>query len=192
MMKDSATREPSVPQMTIEVIVIPVSEVDRAKRFYGELGWRLDMDVATSDEYRAIQFTPPGSACSIMIGRGITTAAPGSVQGLHLIVSDIVAMRDFLLSRSIEASEPFSDPGGVFHHAGSDGLQSGLRPQRHSYGSYISFHDPDGNGWVCQEVNARLLGDVDTGGTITSARGLQRALLHTEELSSLKAEKLST
>jgi catechol 2,3-dioxygenase-like lactoylglutathione lyase family enzyme len=163
-------------EMKIEVIVIPVSDVDRAKRFYSELGWRLDLDIAASDEYRAVQFTPPGSSCSIMFGRGITTAAPGSAQGLHIIVSDIVAARTQLVNRGIDVSEPFHDPGGLFHHASRDGIRSGLQPQRRSYGSYASLTDPDGNGWVLQEVTGRLLGDVDTGGTLTSMMGLQRAL----------------
>jgi len=167
-------------EMKIEVIVIPVSDVVRAKHFYGELGWRLDLDIATGEDYRAVQFTPPGSSCSIMFGRGITTAAPGSAQNLHLIVPDIVAARTQLLERGIKVGELFHDPGGLFHHADRRCIRNGLQPQRHSYGSYASFCDPDGNGWVFQEVTVRLLGDVDTGGTLTSVNGLLRALRHAE------------
>jgi catechol 2,3-dioxygenase-like lactoylglutathione lyase family enzyme len=144
--------------MKIEVIVIPVSDVDRAKHFYGQLGWRLDLDYSGRDDYRVIQFTPPGSGCSIMFGKNITTAAPGSVKALHLIVSDIQATREDLLRRGIAVSAPFHDPGGIFHHASANHLVSGPNPQRKSYASYASFNDPDGNGWVLQEVTARLTG----------------------------------
>ena len=146
--------------MKIEVVVIPVSDVDRAKRFYSQLGWRLDLDYSSRDDYRVIQFTPPGSGCSIMFGKNITTATPGSVKALHLIVSDIEATRDGLLRRGIAVSAPFHDPGGIFHHAGADHLVSGPNPQRKSYASYASFSDPDGNGWVLQEVTARLTGYI--------------------------------
>jgi catechol 2,3-dioxygenase-like lactoylglutathione lyase family enzyme len=118
-------REPAVEtsragtiDMKLEVVVIPVSDVDRAKRFYGDLGWRLDLDYTAGDDYRVIQFTPPGSGCSVIFGKNVTAAAPGSAQGLHLIVSDIEAARDQLLRRGIEISEPFHDAGGIFHHAG--------------------------------------------------------------------------
>jgi catechol 2,3-dioxygenase-like lactoylglutathione lyase family enzyme len=168
-------------EMKIEVIVIPVSDVDRAKRFYTSLGWRLDMDIATSETYRAVQLTPPGSSCSIMIGQGITSAPPGSVQGLHLVVSDIVATRAQLLNSGVKVSEPFHDPGGVFHHVFRGSLCDGLQPHRRTYGSYATFSDPDGNGWTLQEVTGRLLGDVDTGGELTSAIGLQKALQHAQE-----------
>jgi catechol 2,3-dioxygenase-like lactoylglutathione lyase family enzyme len=114
--------------MKLEVVVIPVSDVNRAKRFYGDLGWSLDY--TAGDDYRVIQFTPPGSGCSVIFGKNVTTASPGSFQGLHLIVSDIEAARDALLSRGIEISEPFHDAGGVFHHAGAKGLLSGPSPQR--------------------------------------------------------------
>jgi catechol 2,3-dioxygenase-like lactoylglutathione lyase family enzyme len=146
--------------MKIEVVVIPVSDIDRAKRFYGQLGWRLDLDYSGRDDYRVIQFTPPGSGCSIMFGKNVTTAAPGSVKALHLIVSDIDATRNELLSRGISVGAPFHDPGGIFHHAGADHLVSGPNPQRKSYASYASFSDPDGNGWVLQEVTARLTGYI--------------------------------
>jgi predicted enzyme related to lactoylglutathione lyase len=147
-------------EMKIEVVVIPVSDVDRAKRFYGQLGWRLDLDYSDRDDYRVIQFTPPGSGCSIIFGKNVTTAAPGSARALHLIVSDIEAARDQLLRRGVAVSAAFHDPGGIFHHAGASHLLSGPNPQRKSYASYASFSDPEGNGWVLQEVTARLTGHI--------------------------------
>jgi len=146
--------------MKLEVVVLPVADVDRAKRFYGDLGWRLDLDYAPGDDYRVIQFTPPGSGCSVIFGKNVTEAAPGSAQGLHLIVSDVAAARDQLLRRGIEISEPFHDPGGIFHHARAKDLAGGPNPQRKSYASYASFSDPDGNGWLLQEVTARLTGRI--------------------------------
>jgi catechol 2,3-dioxygenase-like lactoylglutathione lyase family enzyme len=150
-------REPAVEtlrgdtfDMKLEVIVIPVSDVDRAKRFYGDLGWRLDLDYTAGDDYRVIQFTPTGSGCSVIFGKNVTVAAPGSAQGLHLIVSDIDAARNALLRRGIKISEPFHDTGGVFHHANAKGIVIGPNPQRKSYASYASFRDPDGNGWLFQ------------------------------------------
>jgi catechol 2,3-dioxygenase-like lactoylglutathione lyase family enzyme len=169
----TATAQPV--EMKIEVIVIPVSDVDRAKRFYAGLGWRLDLDITADDQYRVIQFTPPGSSCSIIFGRGVTTATPGSAQGVHLIVSDIVAARAEMLARGIEVSAPFYDGGGLFHHASRESLTQGLQPQRNSYGSYASFRDPDGNGWVLQEITVRLTGDED-GGPLRSVQGLQASL----------------
>lgn len=128
----------------LEVIVIPVSDVDRAKRSYGDLSWRRDIDYTDGVDYRIIQFTPPDSGCSIIFGKNVTTAAPVSLQGLHLIVSDIQAARDQLLRRGIAIDEPFHDAGGIFHHAGGISLASGPNPQRKSYASYASFSDPDG------------------------------------------------
>ena len=172
-MSNAATlRKPAVDtshagtmDMKLEVVVIPVSDVDRAKRFYGNLGWRLDIDYAAGNDYRVVQFTPPGSGCSIMFGKNITAAAPGSAKALHLIVSDIEAVRDELLHRGIEISEPFHDAGGIFHHASGEALVSGPNPQRKSYASYASFSDPDGNGWVLQEVTVRLTGHIEAGDT---------------------------
>jgi catechol 2,3-dioxygenase-like lactoylglutathione lyase family enzyme len=165
-------REPAVEtlrgdtfDMKLEVIVIPVSDVDRAKRFYGDLGWRLDLDYAAGDDYRVIQFTPPGSGCSVIFGKNVTVAAPGSAQGLHLIVSDIDTARNALLRRGIKISEPFHDAGGVFHHANAKGIASGPNPRRKSYASYASFRDPDGNGWLLQEVTVRLTGHLEAGDT---------------------------
>jgi catechol 2,3-dioxygenase-like lactoylglutathione lyase family enzyme len=169
-------REPTV-DMKLEVVVIPVSDVDRAKRFYGDLGWRLDADFATSDKFRVVQFTPPGSPCSIIFGQGITSAVPGSAQGLHLIVSDIEAAHAALVDRGIDVSELFHDVGGVFHHAGHEGRLSGPDAERRSYASFASFSDPDGNGWLFQEVTVRLPGRVDAGDTaFTSSTELATAL----------------
>ena len=162
---EAGLREPAasdIVKMNIEVIVLPVVDADRAKRFYGNLGWRLDIDYAR-DDYRVIQFTPPGSGCSIIFGKNVTTALPGSVQGLHLIVSDIDAARSELNRRGIAVSDAFHDAGGIFHHAGSDVLATGPNPQRKSYASFASFSDPDGNGWVFQEITARLTGHIEDG-----------------------------
>ena len=154
---------PRTIDMKLEVIVIPVSDVDRAKRFYGDLGWRLDLDFSAGDDYRVIQFTPQGSSCSVIFGKNVTLAAAGSIQGLHLIVSDLERARGDMLRRGVTISEPFHDAGGVFHHANGDRQLDGPNPQRRSYASYASFSDPDGNGWVLQEVTARLSGDVKAG-----------------------------
>jgi len=138
--------------MKLEVVVIPVSDVDRAKRFYGDLGWRLDADFVVGSEFRGIQFTPPGSPCSIQFGKGITSAAPGSATALYLIVSDIEAARAALVARGVSVSE-------VFHRAGPGKPPlGGPDPERHSYASFATFNDPDGNSWLLQEVNTRLPG----------------------------------
>jgi catechol 2,3-dioxygenase-like lactoylglutathione lyase family enzyme len=138
--------------MKLEVVVIPVSDVDRAKRFYSKLGWRLDADFIIGDAFRVVQFTPPGSPASIHFGTGVTPAAPGSAQGLYLVVSDIEAARAELIDRGAEVGE-------LFHVAGpGQPPQSGLDPERRSYFSYASFSDPDGNGWLLQEVNTRFPG----------------------------------
>jgi len=158
--------------MKLEVVVIPVSDIDRAKRFYGNLGWRLDADFA-KDAFRVVQFTPPGSPCSIHLGTartGIEPAAPGSVQGLYLIVSDIEAAHADLAGRGVDVSE-------VFHRADPGGRLSGPDSARRSYSSFVSFSDPDGNGWLLQEVTARLPGRVDaTDTTFTSPAELAAAL----------------
>jgi catechol 2,3-dioxygenase-like lactoylglutathione lyase family enzyme len=166
--------------MKLEIVVIPVSDVDRAKRFYVGLGWRLDADVAKNDGFRVVQVTPPGSSCSVIFGASITSAAPGAAQGLHLIVSDAVAARAALMARGVEISEVFHDAAGIFHRAGHDNRISGPDPQRNSYASFASFSDPDGNGWLLQEITARLPGRIDThvvtfasAGELTAA--LQRA-----------------
>jgi len=145
-------------QMRLEVVVIPVSDVDRAKEFYERLGWRLDADVVNGDDFRVIQLTPPGSPCSIIFGTGITTAAPGSADGLYLVVDDIEAARAELSEHGVQVSEVFHDAGGVFHHAGTTARLPGPDPDRTSYASFASFSDPDGNGWMLQEVTTRLPG----------------------------------
>jgi catechol 2,3-dioxygenase-like lactoylglutathione lyase family enzyme len=145
--------------MKLEVVVVPVADVDRAKDFYMALGWREDADFAAGADFRVVQLTPPGSACSIIFGTGITSAAPGSAQGLDLAVTDIEAARVDLADRA-DVSEVFHDEGGVFHHAGTRGRVAGLAPDRKSYGSFASFSDPDGNGWLLQEVTMRLPGRV--------------------------------
>jgi catechol 2,3-dioxygenase-like lactoylglutathione lyase family enzyme len=134
-----------------EVTVVPVSDVDRAKDFYAEkLGFNVDVDHRASEDFRVVQLTPPGSAASISIGTGITTAAPGSYQGMHLVVDDIEAARAELTGRGVEVSEPF--------HFGAEGQTPGLHPERADYGTYLSFSDPDGNGWLIQEVRQRAPG----------------------------------
>ena len=145
-------------QMRLEVVVLPVSDVDRAKEFYERLGWRLDADVVNGDDFRVIQLTPPGSPCSIIFGTGITTAGPGSADGLYLVVDDIEAARAELSEHGVQVSEVFHDAGGVFHHAGTTARLPGPDPDRTSYASFASFSDPDGNGWMLQEVTTRLPG----------------------------------
>jgi catechol 2,3-dioxygenase-like lactoylglutathione lyase family enzyme len=148
--------------MKLEVVIIPVSDVDRAKEFYSSLGWRLDADFTAGNDWRGVQFTPPGSGCSVNFGKNVTTAAPGSAQGLYVTVSDIESARKDLLSRGIEVSEVFH---GSNVHSGSDEpylfgrlRASGPDPAHTSYFSFVSFHDPDGNGWLLQEITARLPG----------------------------------
>jgi len=161
----------------LEVVVIPVSNVDRAKSFYTRLGWRLDADVSGADGFRVVQVTPPGSPCSIIFGSGVTSAAPGSTHGLHLIVDDIVAACDVMRAHGVEISEIFHDIGGVFHHSDRNGRLAGPHPARASYSSFASFSDPDGNGWLFQEVTARLPGRIEGDGTaFHSPRDLASAL----------------
>ncbi len=167
--------------MKLEIVVIPVSDVDRAKRFYGGLGWRLDADFASGDDWRVIQFTPPGSGCSVIFGKNVTAAAPGSARGLYLIVSDIEAARNELLRRGVQVSEVFHGGGDV--HAGTDEpyLSGRLRvngpdPEHRSYGSFASFSDPDGNGWLFQEITHRLPGRVEGDTTFASSTELAAAL----------------
>jgi catechol 2,3-dioxygenase-like lactoylglutathione lyase family enzyme len=157
----------------LEVVVIPVADIERSKRFYGGLGWRLDADI-TRGAFRVVQFTPPGSPCSIQFGAGLTSSAPGCAQGAYLVVSDIQAARSELIARGVDVSE-------VFHRGGPSGRLPGADPERKSYGSFVSFADPDGNSWLVQEVTARLPGRVDevlTG--FTSATELANALRRAE------------
>ena len=161
--------------MKLEVVVIPVSDVDRAKHFYGNLGWRLDADFVVGDAFRGVQFTPPGSPSSIQFGKGVTSAAPGTTQGLYLVVSDIVAARAELVARGVDVSD-------VFHRAGPGKPPlGGPDPQRRSYFSYATFNDPDGNSWLLQEVTERFPGRVDANDTtFTSPVELAAALRRAE------------
>src|SRR5271169_604492 len=166
--------------MKLEIVVIPVSDVDRAKRFYAGLGWRLDADFASGDDYRVIQFTPPGSGCSVIFGKNVTAAPPGSAQGLYLIVSDIEAARNDLLARGVKVSEAFHGGGDVY--AGPDQPYlfgrlrvSGADPEHRSYRSFASFSDPDGNGWLFQEITTRLPGRLEGDTTFTSSTELATA-----------------
>jgi catechol 2,3-dioxygenase-like lactoylglutathione lyase family enzyme len=156
----AATDSPPVKpgEMRLEVVVLPVSDVDRAKSFYEGLGWRLDANLVVDDGYRVVQLTPPGSACSIIFGTGVTSARPGSAEGLQLSVYDIDEARADLIARGVEVSEPFHDETGIFHHAGTAGRLDGAAPGRADYGSFASFADPDGNGWLLQEIKTRLPG----------------------------------
>jgi catechol 2,3-dioxygenase-like lactoylglutathione lyase family enzyme len=170
------------PDLKLEVVVIPVSDVDRAKAFYERLGWRLDADFVTGDDFRVVQVTPPGSGCSVIFGKNVTAAEPGSARGLYLVVAEIEAARNDLLRRGVAISEAFHDGGDV--HTGPDEPYlfgrlrvSGSDPERRSYRSFASFHDPDGNGWLLQEVTARLPGRIDaTSTTFASASDLASAL----------------
>jgi catechol 2,3-dioxygenase-like lactoylglutathione lyase family enzyme len=142
--------------MKLEVVLVPVSDVDRAKAFYERLGWRMDIDYVGDEEgFRVVQFTPPGSQCSIIIGDGITAAAPGSYEGLQLTVVDIEAARAELIERGVEVSAVFHDAGGIFHHIGTANRTEGPAPENADYGSFATFSDPDGNGWLLQEIRTR-------------------------------------
>jgi catechol 2,3-dioxygenase-like lactoylglutathione lyase family enzyme len=175
------SRVPKV-DMKFEIVVIPVSNVDRAKEFYTKLGWRLDADYAKGDEFRIIQLTPPGSGCSVMFGTNITDAIPGSAQGLYLIVSDIEAARGELLSHGVDISDVFHGGNGVFSGPDEPYLFGRLRvsgpdPERNSYRSFASFKDPDGNRWLLQEVTIRMPGRLDpTATSFVSVNDLESAL----------------
>ena len=172
--------------MKLDVVVLPVGDVDRAKQFYEKIGWRLDADFAAGIDFRVIQFTPPGSACSVIFGKNVTAAAPGSAQGLYLIVSDIAAARDELLGRGVEMSEMFHDAAGVYAAKDEPYLFGRRRvtvldPERRSYRSFASFNDPDGNGWLLQEITTRLAGRIDASATtFASASDLASALRRAE------------
>jgi len=182
--KDAA-REANVVRvdMKIEAIVIPVADVDRAKKFYANLRWRLDADFPFDNGFRIVQFTPPGSGCSIQFGTKITSAAPGSAHGLYLIVSDIQAAHDELVALGVKVSEVFhaGTPGAQFQPDGTSGRIGGPAPDHASYGSFATFSDPDGHGWLLQEVTARLPGRIDLAGTaFASANDLASALRRAE------------
>jgi catechol 2,3-dioxygenase-like lactoylglutathione lyase family enzyme len=160
MSSESGADSPPVKagEVKLEVVVLPVSDVDRAKRFYAGMGWRLDADLTIEDGYRVVQLTPPGSACSIIFGEGVTAASPGSSEGLQLSVYDIDVARADLIARGVDVSELFHDATGIFHRAGSAGRASGPAPEHADYGSFAAFSDPDGNGWLLQEIKTRLPG----------------------------------
>jgi catechol 2,3-dioxygenase-like lactoylglutathione lyase family enzyme len=169
--------------MKLEAIVIPVSDVDRAKQFYANLGWRLDADFPFDNGFRVVQFTPPGSGCSVQFGANITSVAPGTAQGLYLIVSDIQAARGELAARGVNISEVFhaGTPGAQFQPNGTSGRLNGPAPDHGSYSSFATFSDPDGNTWLLQEVTTRLPGRMDSGETsFASANDLASALRRAE------------
>ncbi|MEK9279993.1 MULTISPECIES: VOC family protein [unclassified Bradyrhizobium] len=179
--KAAEAPKPGSIDFKLEIVVVPVSDVDRAKAFYAKLGWRLDADFASDDGWRVIQVTPPGSNASVIFGRNVTAAAPGSAQGLYLIVSDVQTARDELVARGIEVGEVFHGSGDT--HTGPDepyisGSRrvSGPDPARGSYRSFASFRDPDGNGWLLQEITTRLPGRVEADTTFKSTADLAGAL----------------
>jgi catechol 2,3-dioxygenase-like lactoylglutathione lyase family enzyme len=169
----------------LEIVVIPVSDIDRAKTFYQSLGWRLDADYDNGSDFRVIQFTPPGSGCSVIFGRNVTGAAPGSAQGLYLIVSDVGAARQEFLNRGVAVSEVFH---GETSYSGPDEPYlfgrvrvNGPDPEHRSYRSFASFHDPDGNGWLFQEITTRLPGRIDSAATtFATASDLANAMRRAE------------
>ena len=185
-MTNTITQSVARVDMKLEIVVIPVSDVDRAKEFYGRLGWRLDADFASGDDFRVMQFTPPGSGCSVIFGKNVTAAAPGSAQGLYLIVSDIEAARAELLSRGVEIGEVFHDAAGVYAGTDEPYLFGRLRargpdPEHRSYRSFASFSDPDGNGWLFQQITTRLAGRIDPATTtFASANDLASAFRRAE------------
>jgi catechol 2,3-dioxygenase-like lactoylglutathione lyase family enzyme len=154
----TSIQERTTLDLRLEVVVIPVSDVDRAKAFYESLDFRLDADFAITDEYRIVQLTPPGSSASIIFGTGVTSAAPGSIRELQLVTADIERAHAGLVERGVEASAVFHDATGAFHHADAEQRVEGAHPDRASYGSFLSFEDPDGNGWIVQEVTTRAPG----------------------------------
>ena len=158
--------------MKMEAVVVPVSDVDRAKKFYQGLGWRLDADFPFDNGVRVVQFTPPGSGCSIQFGTKVTPAAPGSARGLYLIVSDIEAARKELAGRGVEISQVFhaGTPGAQFQSNGANGRINGPAPDHASYGSFATFSDPDGNGWLLQEITTRLPGRIDAAQTTFASK----------------------
>jgi catechol 2,3-dioxygenase-like lactoylglutathione lyase family enzyme len=168
--------------MKLEVITIPVSDADRAKRFYGSLGWRLDADITKANAFRIVQFTPRESACSIQFGTGLTSAKPGSAQRVYLVVADIEAARADLIAHGV-------DVGDVFHLGGPEGRQSGPDPAHASYASYASFNDPDGNSWLLQEVTLRLPNRVEADNTSFGSSGELAGALRRAEAAHGQHEK---
>ena len=149
---------PAVVDLKLEVLPLPVSDVDRTKRFYEGLGWRVDADFASGEDWRLVQMTPPGSPCSVMFGKGFTPAVPGSVQGAFLVVDDVEAARTEIIGHGVDVSEVFHFAGNLLNVGGTKGRVAGLDPNRASYFSFASFSDPDGNSWLLQEVKARFPG----------------------------------
>ena len=185
MSNEHATQIPSVGMVDtkLEVVIIPVSDVDRAKRFYGNLGWRLDADFAFDNGFRVVQLTPPGSGCSVQFGTNITTAVPGSARGLYLVASDIEAARNELAAHAVEVSDVFhaGTPGAQFQPDGTGGRVRGPSPDHATYSSFATFNDPDGNGWLLQEVTTRLPGRIDPAAiSFGSAGDLASALRRSE------------
>jgi catechol 2,3-dioxygenase-like lactoylglutathione lyase family enzyme len=167
--------------MKLEIVVLPVADVDRAAEFYaGKLGWRVDVDIADGDS-RVLHLTPPGSACSVMFGTGLTPSAPGTAQFLHLVVSDIEAAHEALVAKGVDASEVFHDPSGNFNRFDPAVRASGPDPERRTYASFVAFSDPDGNGWVLQEITTRFPGRIDSAATtFASQRDLADAMRRAE------------
>ena len=173
----AAAPDVATVDMRLEVVVIPVADVDRAKAFYESLGWRLDADKLSGENFRLVQFTPKGSGCSIQFGTNLTTAAPGSAQALHLIVSDIAAAREQLDAHGIDTSEVFHCASGyACRFPGNDPPIPGLEPERRTYASFVRFSDPEGNGWLLQEVTTRFPGRSTGDASYTSASELTQAL----------------
>ena len=171
---------PEAVDLKLEVVVIPVSDVDRAKRFYDSLGWRLDADFAFDNGFRVVQFTPPGSPCSVQFGTNITSAAPGSAQGTYLVVSNVQAAHDDLAGLGVAVSEVFhpETPGAQFQPDGTSGRVAGPAADRGSYSTFCTFSDPDGNGWLLQEITARLPGRIDVEATsYSTVNDLEQALV---------------
>jgi catechol 2,3-dioxygenase-like lactoylglutathione lyase family enzyme len=179
--EEATSREAAIVDMKLEAVVIPVADVDRAKQFYAKLGWRLDADFPFDNGFRIVQFTPPSSGCSIQFGTQVTSATPGSAEGLYLIVSDIEAARSDLAARGVDVSEVFhpATPGAQFQPEGKE-RASGRAPANASYGSFATFKDLDGNGWLVQEVTTRLPGRVAGETTFASVSELANALRRAE------------
>ena len=170
--RDASAVSVRTADLKLEAVVIPVADVDRAKDFYVSLGWRLDADFAFDNGFRVVQFTPPGSGCSVQFGTNITSAEPGSAQGLYLIVSDIEIVREELVGRGVEVSEVFhpGSPGAQFQPDGADRVGDAA-PDHASYSSFATFSDPDDNGWLLQEITARLPGRTDAAETAYASSG---------------------
>jgi catechol 2,3-dioxygenase-like lactoylglutathione lyase family enzyme len=196
--KPVLTPKPAAVDMKFEIVVIPVSDIDRAKEFYQRLGWRLDADFAADDKsFRVIQFTPPGSSCSVIFGKGVTASAPGSSQGMYLVVSDIEAARKELAERGIDVSNVFHSDGT--YSGGDEPYLFGQRrvdgpdPANGSYRSFASFQDPDGNGWLFQQITSRLPGRIDSAATtFASAKDLANAMRRAEAAHGEHEKRLGT